>query len=547
MTLDTLSPEDKTELDMLEQRLQKRSRMTRYVGIAILVGALGVGGWLASGIASYAPPEASPLEQLLTEDFAELQLAWFDTISSASRVNAGMAAEKQGQFNEKVDRFIAKVAEVEPELKESFTRLTQTMSKQNQMTLLEEENPSDAIRKPVSAVNEVLARLEPRFYLEVDNFEGLLDNQYLMGTMLLVYEVLGTLSYRGGDEEGNDAQLLVVRRRDSLPAQGAAHGYVHRDDTSVAFVLQDTATQFAADYIFPSFGRPEAAFELRFERGVPDRLKAPFKVLVELVHLELRTLAGLDEETMKTVAGNVARRARIFNRASEAALKHGVDLKLPDGLVWPRSFASRVLLENTELNKRGEELLLDGDKDSLIQVSRALDNDVATAALDAIAQGITRSVGFHEARHVLDIRSEVEAGTCLQERVQITDDDPDFLRSVELEARARLTQFIEAPETVRLTLLSTVAHLYSRSGTADFYAARTILHPLAFADDEENIPRGWDYVSELTLRLGAAPPETLATSARAFYEECFEPYVPLRLTTEERLVQESAGCSAAGF
>ncbi len=547
MTLDTLSPEEKTELDMLENRLQQRARLTRYVAAAILVLALGIGGWLASGISSYAPPEAAPLEKLLTEEFAELQLAWFDTISSASRVNAGMAAEKQGLFNDKADKFIARVDEVEPRLKESFSLLTETMSKQNQMTLLAEESPSDAIRSPVAAVNQVLAELEPRFYLEVDNFEGLLDNQYLMGTMLLVYEVLGTLSFAGGEGEEGKAELLVVRRRDSLPAQGAAHGYARRDDTSVAFVLQDTATQFAADYIFPSFGRPDAAFELRFEKGVPDHLKGSFKVLVELVHLELKNLSGLDDETIKTVAGNVARRARIFRRAEEAAAKHGVDLKLPDGLVWPRSFASQVLLENTELNKRGEELLLDADKDSLIRVSHALDNPEATAALAAIAQGITRSVGFHEARHVLDIRGEVEAGSCLQERVQITDDDPDFLRSVELEARARLTQFIEAPETVRLSLLSTVSHLYSRSGTANFYAARTILHPLAFADDETNIPRGWDYLNELTLRLGAASPETIATSAKAFYEECFGPYVPLHLTTEERLVQESAGCSAVGF
>jgi hypothetical protein len=547
MALDTLSPEEKNELDMLEERLHKKAKMTRYIVAIIVIAAVGVGGWLASGISSYSPPEASPLEKLLTERFEEVQMAWFDTISSASVVNANMLAEKTGQFKEKTKAFLEEVGEVESSLKEPFTILLEAMGEQSQMSLLENEQPADAIRAQVALVNDALAKLSPRFHLDVDNFEGLLDNQYLMGVMVVVYEVLGTLQFTAGDGEDDKVDLLVVRRRDSLPAEGAVHGYVRRADTSVAFVLQDTATDFAARYIFPSFERSDAAFELRFKRRVPDGLKPAYKVLVELVQLELRKLTSLDEAAMKTVSGNVAKRARIYKRALEAAAKHGIDLKVPDGLVWPRSFASRLLLENTELHKRGEKLLYDQDKDDLIQISRALDDEATTVALQSIAHGITRSVAFHEARHVIDVRNEVEAGECVRNRVQITDDDPDFLRTVELEARSRLTELIEAPETVRLSLLNTISHLYYRSGTANYYAARTILHPLVFAKDEENIPRGWDYQEEMTMRLGAATPEDIKTKAIAFYEECFGPYVPLKIVVEERAEAEATGCSVSGF
>jgi hypothetical protein len=547
MVLDTLSPEEKTELDLLETQLKKRARLTRFAVIIILAAAISAGAWLAAGVASYSPPDATPLETLLTKEFQEVQFAWFDTISSTSRVNANMAADKQGKYQAKAAAFLASAEAVDVSLKAPLSVLLDTMGKQNQLTLLEEEQPADTIRAPVALVNDALARLTPRFYLEVDNFEGLLNSQYLMGVMVVVYEVLGTQKFAGGDGADQQVEMLVVRRRDSLPAQGAAHGYARRDDTSVAFVLQDAATQFAASTILPSFERPDAAFELRFEKGVPDRLKSAYRVLVELVHLELRKLTGLDEATMKTVAGYVAKRARIFKRASEAAAKHGVDLKLPDGLVWPRSFASRVLLENTELHKRGEKLLYDADKDDLIQISRALDNQQAVMALDAMARGIARSVGYHEARHVLDIRSDVEAGTCIRERVQITDGDEDFLRSVELEARSRLTELIEAPDTVRLSLLGLVSHLYSRNGTANFYAARTLLHALAFAKDEEGIPRGWDYLEELTLRLGAASPEEIANRSRAFYEACFGPYVPLQLVLDDHPEPATGGCSLTGL
>jgi hypothetical protein len=547
MVLDTLSPEEKTELDLLEKRLKKRARIARFAVIIILAATLGTGAWLASGVASYSPPAASPLEQLLTQEFQEVQFAWFDTISSTSRVNASMAADKQAKYQARAEAFLASAEAVDASLKAPLAGLLETMGKQNQMTLLEEEQPADTIRAPVALVNDALAKLSPRFYLEVDNFEGLLNDQYLMGVMVVVYEVLGTQRFSGGEGPDGQVEMLVVRRRDSLPAEGAAHGYARRDDTTVAFVLQDAATQFAASTILPSFERPDAAFELRFEKRVPDRLKPAYRVLVELVHLELRTLSGLDDAAMKVVAGNVAKRARIFKRASEAAAKHGVELKLPDGLVWPPSFASRVLLENSKLHKRGEKLLYDADKDDLIQITRTLDTPETIVALNALAQGIARSVGFHEARHVLDIRGDVEAGECIRDRVQITDGDQDFLRTVELEARSRLTELIEAPETVRLSLLSLVSHMYSRNGTANFYAARTLLHALAFAKDEEGIPRGWDYLEELTLRLGAASPEEIAKRSRAFYETCFGPYVPLQLVLDDHPEPATGGCSLTGL
>ncbi len=546
MALDTLSPEEKTELDLLETRLKKRARVTRYVVLLLVAASLGLGAWLASGLASYTPPELTPLEKLLTRDFVDLQLEWFDAISATSQVNRRLAADRAEAFARRAEGFLDLSGKVAPQLREPLTKLLETMRRQDQITLLQSDTPSQALLPPTKEINAVLAGLEPRFVLDVESFEGLLDNQYLIGAMVVIYEHLATLRFRAEGEE-KPVELLVVRRRDALPADGYQHGYTRNSDTDLAFVLQDNATAMAAEYVFPSFERPDAAFEKRFGSRVPDDLKNPYRMLLELVHLELREHAGTDGERFKAIAANVARRQQIFKRAAEAAEKHNIHLKLPDGLVWPRSFASRVLLENMELNKKGEKLLYDADRDALVQVARALDNEESDAALKAVAGAIARSVGFHEARHVLDLREGRQAGQCILDRVRIVDRDPEFLRSVELECRAYLTELIEAPETLRLTLLSLVNHLYARSGTAYFYTARTLLHPLAFDKDEANIPTGWEYVQELTIRLAAAEPPALAERARAFHAECFGPYVKLELVEEEIHREDAGGCSVSGW
>lgn len=541
MPLETLRPNEQSELNALEAALHKRTRLTRLVAVVILLAAGAGGVWLAMGMRAYTPPDPSPLETLLTESFPELQLDWFDTIATSTQVNKRLLMDRQEKFMTRCTSFLEEVREVEPTLEAPFNALLETMRKHDQVSLLA-ETPGKALAAPVTELNKALAGLEPRFIIDVEYFEGVLDNSYLVGGMLCVYEVLETLRYSPGD--GDEApQLLVVRRRDSLPTDSYTHGYVKRDDTSLAFVLQDNATSFAADYIFPSFERADVAFSGLFGDRVPRDLEEPYRILLELVHLQLRDAAGVDETRFNEVAQAVSKRAKIFARVEKSAEAQDVRLKKPDGLVWPRTFASRVLLANTEANKRGEKLLYDSDKDQLIEVSRLLDDPEAERILRAAARLITRKVGFHEARHVVDVRKGIEAGPCIRERVRIIDQDPDFLRSVELECRAALTEIIEARESIRLTLMSLLNHLYLRSGTDAFYAARTVLHPLAFTDEDKSIPRGWEYVREMTLRLAAADEETLRERALAFHAECFGEYVPLTLQENVDESSSGGGCS----
>jgi hypothetical protein len=545
MTLETLTPDENTQLDDLELKLHKRTRMTKWVIAIILLVSIGISGWLLSGLAGYSPPEPTPLERLLTTRFADLQLDWFETLSTGSRVNKRLLVDKQEKFMTSAEKFLAEIKEYHPDLHTPMTKLLETMRRYDQISLLA-ETPAKALGEPVAETNKVLEGLTPRFMLDVEHFEGLINDSYVVAGMIRVFEILNILHFSAG-ERTDTIDLYVVRVRDTLPSQAFRHGYTRRDDADLAFVLQDNATSHASDYLFPSFARADAAFERRFKDRVPDEMKKPYRVLLELVQLELRDLAETSKETFDEVAGNVAKRAQIFKRAEEMAEKLGISLKRPDGLLWPPTFAAHVLLENTEANKKGEKILYDSDKDALMEVTRALDNDEAQHILEAVANGIVRAVGFHEARHVLDVRDAREAGFCIRDKVRIVDRDPDFLRSVDLECRAYLTEIIEAPETVRMTLLGLLNHLYSRSGTTNFYAARTLLHPLVFEKDEENIPYGWNYIEELTLRLAAAEPEQLKAKALSFYAECFDDYVPLTLTADERIRQDSGGCSTTGF
>ena len=546
MTDDKMKKPEPNELDALELSLKKKARMTRIMVVAILVLVVGVGGWFGLGLWSYTPPEPTPLEELLTGPFVEVQLSWFDMLSTSARVSEVLAADKLQKLRAANTDFITQAKEVDPKLEEPFKALLAKMESHDQFSLLAEE-PDKALAKEVSDVNAVLATMTPKFVLDVEPFEGLLGDKYLVGGIVCVYELLETYRFKTDDPEALPIELKVVRRRDAMPGASHRHGFVNREDAAVALVLQDNATTFAADYIFPSFERVDAAFDKRFEKQVDDYLKEPYGVLVELVQLELRTLAGGDEKVFKEAAANVAKRAKIYARIEEKADKLGIRLKSPGGLLWPRTFANKVLMENTKAGKEGERLIHESNVETLIHIARALDDAEADRMLGAVTAAITRSVAFHEARHVVDIRDERWSSLCIDNRVQITDGDPEFLRDVELEARAYLTQIVESPETIRQTLLSLVSHLYYRSGTSRFYAAREILHPLVFEKGEKNIPRGYEYLKEMTLRLGALQPDLLEQRALGFWQECFEEEYPQIDLISAAPTEPPDGCSVSGF
>ncbi len=536
---------ERTELDVLEEGIRRRARAARWTMLLVVGILVGGGFWAGVTMLGYAPGEPEPVEELLVGPFGELQLEWFESLSLSARVNKRMETEKKELFRKAAEEFLAKAREVDPTLEEPFRKLTDTMGGHDQVSLIVAD-PYDALSGAVGAVNDVLAQLHPRFLLDVEPFEGLLDEQYLLGGMICTYEVLEELRFQR-PAGGEPADLLVVRRRDYMPADSYRQGFVRRKDSKVALVLQDNATAFAADYLFPSFERPDAAFDLRFGDNVDPELKAPYRAMVELAQLELKQAAGAEEETFRTVVSAVAKRSVIYRKIDYNVEKLGVRLKRPDGLLWPRSFPYEVQRKNTEANKRGEKLIPEEDRKAFFRVSEELDDDEANRILAAVSRLISRSVGFHEARHVFDIRDDVDAGTCVRAQVHLADDDPDFLRDVDLEMRSHLTQMVESPQTVRLTLLTLLSHLYQRSGTVYFYAARTLLHPLAWRDPDDKPPYGLAYAEELTLRLAALEPEELQSRAMAVWKECYgEEYPALKL--EEAEAEASAGgCSIAGW
>jgi len=538
---------ERTELDILEDRLRSKARIARWSVIAAALLLSGGGIWAAVKMSSYSPPEPAPVEELLVGPFADLQLEWFEGLSLSARVNKQMESEKREQFREAAAAFLDKAREVDPSFEEPFRKLTETMEGHDQISLIVAD-PYDALKGSVGAINQVLAKQRPRFLLDVEPFEGLLDERYLMGGMICTYEVLDELRYRRSGV-GEPADLLVVRRRDYLPADSYRQGFVRRRDASVALVLQDNATAFAADYLFPSFDRPDAAFEKRFAEGAAMELKGPYRAMVELAQMELKRAAGADDETFRRVVSAVSRRSAIYQRIELNAARLGIRLKRPDGLLWPRTFPYEVQRRNTEANKRGEQLIPDTDRKAFSKVSEELDDDEANRILAAVSRLVSRSVGFHEARHVFDIREDREASACVRDRVHLADDDPEFLRDIDLELRAHLTQIVESPETTRLTLITLLSHLYQRSGTAYFYAARTLLHPLAWHDPADEPPHGIAYAEELTLRLVALDPDELGKRSRAFWQECYgEEYASL--TVEETGEPEEAalgGCSVGGW
>lgn len=533
----------KDELTDLETSLRKKARITRWIAVVILAGVVAAAVWFGGKLVSFGPPEPTPVEALLTDPFVELQMSWFETLTTGSRVNRNLQADRARAFKEAADKFIKEAEEVDSALAAPFRALTDIMGKYDQVTFLIEDGNKE-LREAAAGVNVALANLTPRLVIDVEPFEGLLNDKYVTASMLFVFEVLETRRFDWGDGSGEAVELKVVRRRDTLSTEAYLHGYVRRQDASAAYVLQDNATSFAARSIFPSFKNPGLTFEKQFGRRVPEFMNEPYRVLLELVQLELRSAAQADDELFSKTAELVSKRERIYQRVEEKASKMGIRIRKPDGLLWPRSFTHEVLHHQTETKKQGEQLLVDRDEDDLVAIAAELDSDEHQRILEAVASLITTSVAFHEARHVLDVRQGLEPGDCVLDRVRITDDDMDFLRSVEMEGRAFLTEVIEVPEAMRLTLLQLANHLYYRNGTAYFYTARTVLQPLAFTEEEkENLPSGWDYLEELTLRLASLDKEVLRNRARKLYRECFGEYVVLQPQPPED--GSAGGCNTA--
>jgi hypothetical protein len=71
--------------------------------------------------------------------------------------------------------------------------------------------------------------------------------------------------------------------------------------------------------------------------------------------------------------------------------------------------------------------------------------------------------------------------------------------------------------------------------TVTFYAARTILHSMAYDPDETDLPRRYEYLEELIMRVAALQPEEVTSRAEAFYGDCFEVYQPLERQTPEKI------------
>ena len=528
-------------LDALEKALERKNQITRIAVVSIVVLLMVTGGWVAVGVWGYQPPEPTPLEKCLTGTFVEFQLDWCESLAMGSRISEEIAERRKAKVHKTADKMLNELEAMDPELRRVFEPLMAGIMEFDHTTLFLEDK-SGELHQWLSPINEQLAKYEPRFYLDPEPFDGMVEDEFVSAFMLVVYEVLDHRVYTlstGGDEP---VELMVVRRRDTLDADAYIHGYVRRDDADAAFVLQDNATSFVADHLFPSLLEPDAAFNELFKDELPGELKKPYRVLMELVQMELQEAAGVDREALKDVARLVAKRASIFKSVEHRARKFGLPLKKPDGLLWPRSFTRQVMIENTELNQQGEELTSDKEMEQLSKLARQLDEDEANQILVKISDLMVQSVGAHEARHVVDVRGDTPLSDCIRQRVQIVDGDIGFLTRVDRETRAFLTQMLQSPASVRLTTMRLLNYLYAGRANVYGYAARTILHTIAYPEGESP-PGGsrYYYLEDLTARLAALDVETTSQRARVFYEECFGPYEELELQ-ESEAPDDSSGC-----
>ncbi len=517
----------KDDLADFEEGLAKKARATRWVVLALALVAMAAGGWFWADWSARQPDEPTELEKVMSGPFVDVQMEWFKSLALTSQYNRSLQTEQSEKLDLAVGGLLNRLDEIAPDLKEPMAGMLGALRELDQMAFLLDEGTAP-LREKIHAVNEVLTGLQPRLYVDPESFQGVLDKDYLTAVMLLVYEVLGTEVFLAASEDLEPVELLVVQRIDTLPPDASRHGYVRQDDTGAAFILQKNATNFVTSYLLPSMQRPDMAFENLFGDRLPDDLKKPYRALLELVELELRAAAGAEDDLFEETVELLVERGRIYGKIEKNAERFGIRLRKPDGLIWPQGLLWKLIEENVALMKKGQELVPRKDMDRLSEIQRTLGDGAHREVLFAVVNHLVGAVGVHEARHVLDVRTGHRAGDCIRRRVRLRDHDEDFWTDVELEARSYLTQLIETPSAAYMTTLSLLNHLYQRSGTVNFYAARTILHSLAYEEEEEDIPdRAWEYLEEVAIRLAAMERADLATRARGLYESCFGDYIGL--------------------
>jgi len=534
------------DLAMFEDGLARKTRVIRWVIAGVVVAALCTGGWVWADWSSRRPEEPSEMVKVLSGPFVDVQMQWFSTLALTSQYNRSLQAQQAEKLDLAVGKLLDRLDEVAPALKKPMAEMIGALRNLDQMAFLLDEG-TEPLRNKIQAVNEILDGLEPRLRIDPEAFQGILDKDYLTALMLLVYEVLGTEVFQPESADAEPVELLVVQRIDTLPPDKSRHGYVRPEDAEAAYILQKNATNFVTEYLLPSMQRPDMAFDNLFGDQLPDDLKQPYRALLELVLLELRNAAGAEDALFDETVELLIERGEIYGKIHRNAQRLGVNLRKPDGLLWPRSLLWKLIEENVALTKKGEELASRRNMDRLSELHHALGDTAHRQILAAMVDHLVAGVGIHEARHVLDIREKHRAGACIRDRVRLRDHDEDFWTDVELEARAYLTQLIETPEGAFMTVLNLLNHLYQRSGSVNFYAGRTILHSLAYDEDEEDIPdRTWEYLEEVAIRLAAMEPDDIRTRALALYEDCFGPYVALKRVSSGR-TDADGSCTVAPF
>lgn len=510
----------------LERRLRSRSRRHQVVVAVLLLGVLSCSVWIGMSMWKYRLEEAGPLEEVLTTTFVEFQLEWYRSLAYPEENRGEGTWNVEDPLSEARARamdVLVGLRGVDAHLVGPFRALMDVLLQ----TASPESAPTDAaahIREKLGPVNELLSRHEPWFRLDLEPFDGLLGNRYVSSWMLLVYEVLGTLTFSTVTDK---VSLLVVRRRDNLDQDTSRHGYVRRDDTLSAFVLQDNATAFVADALMPCVSNPDHLFDSRLS-DLPASLKGPYRRLVEASIREIRDWTGVSGEGLGKVAAMVTQRTSIYGRVTRRAASLGVNLVQPDGLLWPRSFAWQLQLENTAMQRKGEKLAPDEGLEQLLSLTESLEESECRTVLEAMAWMIIRSVGTHEARHVLDIRNGVPVSDCVATLVGEAD-DPDFVVQVDRETRAFLTQLIEAPDTSRLVLLELATYLLVSNLTVYGNTAEIILLHLVWDGRIPDALEAEEAGQQLLETLATLPEATVSSRARSFYETCLGPYEGLSL------------------
>lgn len=526
----------------LEASLARRGRTVRLVLLGIIALVLVAGTLAGLSYLKSKPQELSPLEKVFDQPFVELQLAWYAATSTSAQFNISIQQERAQALDQAITTFLTGLKEADEELVSPMAAVLDRLKKLTQSDVLLEEG-NEELSKSLAAVNELLATRSPRLYLDGEPFSGFLQNEYITSLMIMVYQVLGVERIHVKDSE-RIVELKIVRRVDTLPGTPSRRGYVRVGDTTSAFVLRENATTYITDRLLPAIKSPETSFRDSFE-DLPDSLIPPYKAMMELVKIEVRGGLSTDDATFNELMDLLMERSRILGTVLRSAERFSVRLPRPDGLVWPRGFLGQVFEENAKLLKKGDNLVTQNALDRLAEIQAILEDGKHAPVIEQFGDIAVGSIAVHEARHVLDLEDGREAGDCIRQRVALASRDLDFWTEIDLEARSYLTQLIESPTTSRMTQITLFHHLFQRDGTVAFYAARTILHSLAYEEGEKDIPRGFAYLEELLMRVAALGPEEVAQKATELYDTCFDGYQGLERMAPEKVVEQSSGCSVS--